>query len=156
MAVEQVIQREPWEHIKDDDIKKVVASFCGDIWQVPPMFSAIKVGGERMYDKARRGEKVELSPRRVTIFKFDIERSLNDRQNLIFRVICSKGTYIRSLCADFGKALGSHIIFSELDIWTQNFKVIFPSQETQVSGEYSVDDAWDFQELQEQITKEFL
>ncbi|KAK1313146.1 hypothetical protein QJS10_CPA06g01196 [Acorus calamus] len=137
-----VIQREPWEHIKDDDIKKVVASFCGDIWQVPPMFSAIKVGGERMYDKARRGEKVELSPRRVTIFKFDIERSLNDRQNLIFRVICSKGTYIRSLCADFGKALGSgaHLTALRRDL----------------IGEYSVDDAWDFQELQEQITKEFL
>lgn len=59
-----------------------------------------------MYDKARRGETVELSPRRISIFQFDIERSLDDRQNLIFRVICSKGTYIRSLCADLAKALG--------------------------------------------------
>ncbi|XVE67846.1 hypothetical protein DITRI_Ditri09bG0020700 [Diplodiscus trichospermus] len=104
-----VIQREPWEHIKDEDIKKTAASFCGEIWQVPPMFSAIKVGGERMYDKARKGESVELSPRRISIFHFDIERSLEDRQNLIFRVTCSKGTYIRSLCADFGKALGRRI-----------------------------------------------
>ncbi|RDX86417.1 truB, partial [Mucuna pruriens] len=102
-----VIQREPWEHIKDEDIKRNALSFCGEIWQVPPMFSAIKVGGEKMYEKARRGESIELSPRRISIFQFDIERSLDDRQNLIFRVTCSKGTYIRSLCADFGKALGS-------------------------------------------------
>ncbi|KAL6143223.1 hypothetical protein ACLB2K_053918 [Fragaria x ananassa] len=102
-----VIQREPWEHIKDEDIKKAAASFCGEIWQVPPMFSAIKVGGEKMYEKARRGESIELSPRRISIYQFDIERSLDDRQNLIFRVTCSKGTYIRSLCADLGKALGS-------------------------------------------------
>uniref|UniRef100_A0A452XLH7 tRNA pseudouridine(55) synthase n=1 Tax=Aegilops tauschii subsp. strangulata TaxID=200361 RepID=A0A452XLH7_AEGTS len=74
-----VIQRESWEHIKDEDIRKAAASFMGEIWQVPPMFSAIKVGGEKMYDKARRGESVELSPRRISIYKFDIERSLEDR-----------------------------------------------------------------------------
>ncbi|XVF60199.1 hypothetical protein PTKIN_Ptkin08bG0025300 [Pterospermum kingtungense] len=134
-----VIQREPWEHIKDDDIKKAAASFCGEIWQVPPMFSAVKVGGERMYEKARRGESVELSPRRISIFQFDIERSLEDRQNLIFRVTCSKGTYIRSLCADFGKALGScaHLTALRRDS----------------IGEYSADDAWEFKELEEAITK---
>ncbi|GLT33192.1 hypothetical protein SLA2020_077980 [Shorea laevis] len=134
-----VIQREPWEHIKDEDIKKAAASFCGEIWQVPPMFSAIKVGGEKMYDKARRGESIELSPRRISIFKFDIERSLEDRQNLIFRVTCSKGTYIRSLCADFGKTLGScaHLTVLRRDS----------------IGEYLADDAWEFKELEEAITK---
>ncbi|GFZ19063.1 pseudouridine synthase family protein [Actinidia rufa] len=137
-----VIQREPWEHIKDDDIKKTAASFCGDIWQVPPMFSAIKVGGEKMYEKARRGESIELSPRRISIFQFDIERSLDDRQNLIFRVICSKGTYIRSLCADFGKSLSScaHLTALRRDS----------------IGQYSADDAWDFKELEEAITKDYL
>ncbi|MED6208061.1 hypothetical protein PIB30_041451 [Stylosanthes scabra] len=137
-----VIQREPWEHIKDEDIKRNAASFCGEIWQVPPMFSAIKVGGERMYDKARRGENVELSPRRISIFQFDIERSLDDRKNLIFRVTCSKGTYIRSLCADFGKAVGScaHLTALRRDS----------------IGQYSADDAWDFQELEEAITKSYL
>ncbi|XLR65872.1 hypothetical protein S83_016544 [Arachis hypogaea] len=137
-----VIQREPWEHIKDEDIKRNAASFCGEIWQVPPMFSAIKVGGERMYDKARRGENVELSPRRISILQFDIERSLDDRQNLIFRVTCSKGTYIRSLCADFGKAVGScaHLTALRRDS----------------IGQYSADDAWDFQELEEAITKTYL
>lgn len=136
-----VILREPWEHIKDEDIKKAAASFRGEIWQVPPMFSAIKVGGEKMYEKARRGESIELSPRRISIFQFDIERSLDDRQNLIFRVTCSKGTYIRSLCADLGKALGScaHLTALRRDS----------------IGEYSADDAWDFKELEEAIPKNY-
>ncbi|KAK6913055.1 tRNA pseudouridylate synthase B, C-terminal [Dillenia turbinata] len=137
-----VIQREPWEHIKDEDIKKTAASFCGEIWQVPPMFSAIKVGGEKMYEKARRGESIELSPRRISIFQFDIERSLEDRQNLIFRVTCSKGTYIRSLCADFGKALGSCAHLTSL--------------RRDSIGQYSADDAWEFKELEEAITRVFL
>ncbi|XP_066362635.1 uncharacterized protein [Miscanthus floridulus] len=137
-----IIQREPWEHIKDEDIRKAAASFKGEIWQVPPMFSAIKVGGEKMYDKARRGETVELSPRRISIYQFDIERSLEDRQNLIFRVTCSKGTYVRSLCADLGKALGScaHLTALRRDS----------------IGEYSVNDAWNFDELEQQITKGYL
>ncbi|KAM0861567.1 hypothetical protein ACQ4PT_045810 [Festuca glaucescens] len=137
-----VIQRESWEHIKDEDIRKAAASFMGETWQVPPMFSAIKVGGEKMYDKARRGETVELSPRRISIYKFDIERSLEDRQNLIFRVTCSKGTYIRSLCADLGKALRScaHLTALRRDS----------------IGDYSVNDAWNFDELEEQITKGYL
>ncbi|AQK79477.1 pseudouridylate synthase/ transporter [Zea mays] len=137
-----IIQREPWEHIKDENIRKAAASFMGEIWQVPPMFSAIKVGGEKMYDKARKGETVELSPRRISIYQFDIERSLEDRQNLIFRVTCSKGTYIRSLCADLGKALGScaHLTALRRDS----------------IGEYSVNDAWNFDELEEQITKGYL
>ncbi|CAL1358188.1 unnamed protein product [Linum trigynum] len=136
-----VIQREPWEHIKDNDIKKTAASFVGEIWQVPPMFSAIKVGGEKMYDKARRGESVELAPRRISIFQFDIERSLEDRQNLIFRVTCSKGTYIRSLCADLGKALGScaHLTALRRDS----------------IGEYVADDAWEFKELEDAIAKSY-
>ncbi|KAK6155231.1 hypothetical protein DH2020_009479 [Rehmannia glutinosa] len=137
-----VIQREPWEHIKDEDIKKAAASFCGEIWQVPPMFSAIKVGGERMYEKARKGESIELSPRRISIFNLDVERSLDDRQNVVFRVTCSKGTYVRSLCADFGKALGScaHLTALRRDS----------------IGEYSADDAWEFQELEEEITKGYM
>ncbi|XP_010492253.1 PREDICTED: uncharacterized protein LOC104769681 [Camelina sativa] len=136
-----VIQRESWEHIKDDDIKKALTSFLGEIWQVPPMFSAIKVGGEKMYEKARRGETVELSPRRISIFEFEIERSLDDRQNLIFRVICSKGTYIRSLCADLAKALGScaHLTALRRDS----------------IGEYSANDAWEFSELEAAITKNY-
>ncbi|CAH9088157.1 unnamed protein product [Cuscuta epithymum] len=137
-----VILREPWDHIKNEDLRKAAASFSGEIWQVPPMFSAIKVGGEKMYEKARRGESIELSPRRVSIFQFDVERSLEDRQNVIFRVICSKGTYIRSLCADFGKALGSCAHLSAL--------------RRDSIGEYKANDAWEFQELEETITKGYM
>ncbi|XP_024978189.1 uncharacterized protein LOC112515544 isoform X2 [Cynara cardunculus var. scolymus] len=137
-----VIQREPWEHIKDDDIKKTAASFCGEIWQVPPMFSAIKVGGERLYEKARRGESIELSPRRISIFQFDVERSLEDRQNVVFRVTCSKGTYIRSLCADFAKALNSCAHMTAL--------------RRDSIGEYSVDDAWEFTDLEREIPKSYI
>lgn len=137
-----VIQRESWEHIKDEDLKKTASSFCGEIWQVPPMFSAIKVGGEKMYDKARRGESIELSPRRISIFQFDVERSLDDRQNIIFRVTCSKGTYVRSLCADFGKTLSScgHLTALRRDS----------------IGQYSAADAWEFKDLEEAITREYL
>lgn len=95
-----------------------------------------------MYDKARRGESIELAPRRISIFEFDVKRSLDDRQNVIFRVRCSKGTYVRSLCADFGKALGScaHLTALRRDS----------------IGEYTADDAWEFKELEEAITKGYL
>ncbi|WOG93447.1 hypothetical protein DCAR_0312731 [Daucus carota subsp. sativus] len=137
-----VIQREPWEHVKDEDLKKTAASFCGEIWQVPPMFSAIKVGGEKMYEKARRGERIELAARRISILQFDVERSLEDRQNVIFKVTCSKGTYVRSLCADFAKTLGScaHLTALRRDS----------------IGQYTANDAWEFKELEEAITKEYL
>lgn len=128
-----VIQREPWEHIKEEDIKKAVSSFRGETWQVPPMFSSIKVGGEKMYGKARM---VELSPRRVSLFQFDVDRSLDDR------ITCSQGTNIRSLCADFGKALGSCAHLTSL--------------RRDSIGQYSIDEAWEFEELQEQITKSYL
>lgn len=137
-----VIERQPWEHVKDDDIQKAVTSFYGEIWQVPPMFSAIKVGGEKMYDKARRGETIDLPPRRVLIYEFDVQRSLDDRQNLIFKVTCSKGTYVRSLCADFGRALGSCAHLTSL-------------RRDQI-GDYSVADAWKFSELENEIAKHYI
>lgn len=106
------------------------------------MFSAIKVGGEKMYDKARRGETIDLPPRRVLIYEFDVQRSLDDRQNLIFKVTCSKGTYVRSLCADFGRALGSCAHLTSL-------------RRDQI-GDYSVADAWKFSELENQIAKHYI
>ncbi|KAD0429711.1 hypothetical protein E3N88_44276 [Mikania micrantha] len=164
-----VIQQEPWEHIKDDDIKKTTASFCGEIWQVPPMFSAIKVGGERLYEKARRGENIELSPRRISIFQFHVERSLEDRQNVIFRVTCSKGTYIRSLCADFAKALNRYTNNHNMHFYSKwlnyNDKMVMlyscscahmTALRRDFIGEYSVDDAWEFKELEEEIPKSYM
>lgn len=98
------------EHIKDEMIYETRLSFLGVINQYPPIFSAIKQKGIRLYEKARKGEKVELETRKVSIYNFDINQI--KRPHVYFTVRCSKGTYIRSLAHDFGKALnsGAHLV----------------------------------------------
>jgi len=86
-------------------IERAVKQFIGPIAQYPPPHSAVKVQGERLYEKARRGEAITLEPRKVTIFAFELTRI--DLPEVDFRVVCSKGTYIRSLAHDFGKALNN-------------------------------------------------
>jgi tRNA pseudouridine55 synthase len=86
--------------------------FIGDLEQYPPAHSAIKVGGERLYRKARRGEDVELPARKVTITEFEITRIAIPE--IDFRVVCGKGTYIRSLANDFGKKLNNGAFLSKL------------------------------------------
>ncbi len=95
-----------WEHITIESIKEEIeSSFTGTILQSPPMYSAIKVEGERLYKKARRGEKVTTPPRQVTIHSIDIlDFSLPE---LTLRIHCGKGTYIRSIGHDLGLALNS-------------------------------------------------
>ena len=95
----------PTEHISEELIHSTTQQFIGDIEQFPPVFSAIKKDGKRLYEFARAGEDVEIKPRTVHISAFEITKI--DGNNLEFRVICSKGTYIRSLANDFGKALNS-------------------------------------------------
>ena len=93
------------EHITDKLIHEATKQFVGEIVQFPPIFSAIKKDGKRLYEFARAGEEVEIKPRNITINTFEITRiSLPEVE---FRVVCSKGTYIRSLAFDFGKALNS-------------------------------------------------
>ncbi len=88
-------------------VRKTVSSFEGSYDQVPPMYSAIWVGGKRLYDLARKGITVERTPRRVTIHELELlEIQQEDPITLTLRVRCSKGTYIRSLCRDIGEALG--------------------------------------------------
>jgi tRNA pseudouridine55 synthase len=87
-----------------DQINNATAQFTGDIYQIPPIYSAIKKNGQRAYALARRGEKVELQPRKISIRLFEITAIEMPKVN--FRVVCSTGTYIRSLANDFGKALG--------------------------------------------------
>lgn len=100
----------------DDEIIAAVESFCGEIDQVPPMYSAIKVDGQRMYDVARRGETVELPSRRVTIHSISVNSILRDegQVRVLFDVQVSKGTYIRSLCHDIGEKLGCPACMSYL------------------------------------------
>jgi tRNA pseudouridine55 synthase len=75
----EVTKTLPWEHIQDSHIMRAKQAFIGDIMQVPPMFSAIKVGGERLYKKARRGEEISVPPRPVTIYDFHLERNSDNR-----------------------------------------------------------------------------
>ena len=99
----------PTEHINEELIHGTVKQFLGEIDQQPPVFSAIKKDGKRLYEHARAGEEVEIAFRKTTIHEFEITRIA--LPEIDFRVVCSKGTYIRSLAFDFGKAMqsGAHL-----------------------------------------------
>lgn len=105
----EIDQTFPTEHITEELIKETTKQFIGEIDQKPPVFSAIKKDGKRMYEHARKGEEVEITARKVTIHEFEITRIALPEVD--FRVVCSKGTYIRSLAYDFGLALesGAHL-----------------------------------------------
>lgn len=90
----------PWDHITDEELVAGAAGMVGELAQVPPMYSAIKVKGERLYKAARRGETVERKERRITVNAFHVERDEDDPQTVHFRVDCSKGTYVRTLAYD--------------------------------------------------------
>ena len=121
----------PTDHITSEQINDACKQFMGDIQQYPPAHSAVKVDGERLYEKARRGEEVELRLRNVTISEFEITRI--ELPEVDFRVVCSKGTYIRSLVSDFGKALNNGAYLSRL-------------RRTR-SGSFKVEDAWEVMEI---------
>jgi tRNA pseudouridine55 synthase len=100
------------EHITEDLLKETTKQFIGDIQQKPPIFSAIKKEGKRLYELARKGETTEIASRKVTISEFEITKI--DLPEVDFKVVCSKGTYIRSLAFDFGNALNSGAHLSAL------------------------------------------
>ncbi|WP_400193904.1 tRNA pseudouridine(55) synthase TruB [Hymenobacter sp. B81] len=102
----------PYEHLSEEQIRAATAPFTGLIEQTPPLFSAVKVNGERAYEVARRGAEAEIKSKQVTIKAFDITRI--ELPEVHFRVVCSKGTYIRSLARDFGAALGCGAHLSKL------------------------------------------
>ena len=91
-------------HLSPADIERVLPRFRGDILQVPPMYSALKVNGKKLYELARKGQEVERQPRPITVF--ELTNLGFDGTRLSLRVKCSKGTYIRTLCQDIGDALG--------------------------------------------------
>lgn len=88
-----------------DELRAVLPQFTGDIAQIPPMFSAIKIGGQKLYDLARQGKTVERKPRQVTIFELEAVEQLSPT-DFTLRILCSKGTYVRTLCHDIGQTLG--------------------------------------------------
>ncbi|MCF2873796.1 MULTISPECIES: tRNA pseudouridine(55) synthase TruB [unclassified Tenacibaculum] len=102
----------PIEHITEELIHKTTEKFIGKIQQKPPIFSAIKKDGKRLYELARKGETTEIKSREITISEFEITNISANKVD--FRVVCSKGTYIRSLAYDFGLALNSGAHLSAL------------------------------------------
>jgi tRNA pseudouridine55 synthase len=118
-------QSQPFNHLTEEEIKAATATFTGDILQTPPIHSAIKKDGKRVYELARQGIEVKLEPRPVNIKTFEITKI--DLPEVHFRVVCSTGTYIRSLANDFGAALGCGGYLQEL-------------RRTKI-GDYSVDNA---------------
>ncbi len=111
------LETEPTEakdisHVTEEAIYAAAKNLTGEIEQIPPAHSAIWVNGKRSYDLVRKGKEVELKGRLVTVSAFDITRI--DKQDIYFRIVCSKGTYIRSLARDFGEALGVGAYLGEL------------------------------------------
>ncbi len=100
----QVINEGSLEDITDDMVRKEILSFMGESDQIPPMYSALKVNGQKLCDLARRGQTVERSPRKITVYNIDIEKICLPRVTMTIH--CSKGTYIRTLCHDIGENLG--------------------------------------------------
>ena len=130
-AKTEVDERFLFAQIAEVRLDKPRLQFIGDIEQIPPMFSAIKVDGQPLYKKARKGEKIEIEPRNVHISQFELTRI--ELPEIDFQVSCSKGTYIRSLAHDYGKALRSGAYLKAL-------------RRTRV-GEFRIEDAWELDEL---------
>lgn len=121
----------PIDHITPALLEEKRHQFIGDLDQIPPMFSAIKVDGQPLYKRARKGEMIEVQPRQVHISSFDLTKI--DIPAVDFHVACSKGTYIRSLANDYGKALGSGAYLSAL-------------RRTRI-GHFHIEDAWNLEKL---------
>lgn len=136
------LESEPQLHkdisgLSDESIRKATAIFTGPILQVPPIHSAIKINGKRVYELARKGIEVQMEPRAVTISVFEITSI--EMPVVHFRVVCSTGTYIRSLANDFGAALGCGGYLSSL-------------RRTRI-GEFRVEDAYTMESAEEMIGK---
>ena len=97
----------------EDDVRSAIASFVGNIKQIPPMYSALKVGGRKLCDMAREGKEIDREPRDITVYSIDV--SVLDERRYILDVHCSGGTYIRTLCADIGKKLGTGGVMETLE-----------------------------------------
>ena len=120
-------------HISETEFSEILTQFRGKIKQIPPMYSALKVNGQKLCDLARKGKEVERQPREIEIFQLDLLEFSGETAKL--RVRCSKGTYIRTLCKDIGLRLGCGGCMQELRRVT--------------AGEYTIEEAVPLQELLE-------
>jgi len=109
-----ILTQGDYSHVTIDDIKNAAGSFCGDIMQVPPMYSAIKVNGQKLYSLARQGIEVERKARPVTIYDIKLVEADLAANSFSIDVSCSKGTYIRTVCHDIGERLGCGAVMTSL------------------------------------------
>lgn len=102
------------KRVDTEQVKQALECFKGKIMQLPPMYSAIRVDGKRLYELARKGSKIERPKREITIFEIELLSFNEEKQLGLFRVLCSKGTYVRTLCHDLGEELGTYGMMSSL------------------------------------------
>ncbi|MHA0856012.1 tRNA pseudouridine(55) synthase TruB [Paenibacillus sp. CMAA1364] len=113
----EIIEQVDCVHVTEEEIQSVLNTFQGVISQIPPMYSAVKVDGKRLYELARAGKIVERKSREVTIYEIEmVGITWNESYpEITFRALCSKGTYIRTLCVDIGRALGVPSVMAKLE-----------------------------------------
>ncbi len=128
-----IIEQKPYDHITAENVEDVFKTFIGDIEQVPPMVSAVKFKGRKLYQLARKGIEVERKPRPIRIDRLQIEEFQSP--NVKFYLECSKGTYVRQIAEDAGKALGCGACISQI-------------QRTKV-GEFNIEDTVSLEDLDE-------
>ena len=128
--------------LEERTILKALNSFLGKQEQIPPMYSAIKVNGKKLYEYARKGQKIEVKPRQIEIYEMTLIKIDGQKQEIKFEVHCSKGTYIRSLCEDIAQKLGTIGIMSEL-------------KRLQV-GKFEIQDTIEMEDVEEQLEQKLI
>lgn len=88
------------------EVKVALKAFAGEIWQIPPMYSAVKINGRRLYDIARSGGKADINPRKITVYSIGLTEAGEETGEYKIKAACSRGTYVRTICHDLGQALG--------------------------------------------------
>lgn len=136
----ETVEARPVPQFEEEKIKETVSSFKGHISQIPPKYSAIKVGGRKLYDYARAGEEVEIKPREVYIKDIEMTEYIPEEGIISFRCVCSKGTYIRSICRDIGDKLSCGAAMCSL--------------ERTASGRFTIDNAVDIEDLRNTTPEE--
>lgn len=127
----------PTEHITRELINDTLPQFIGDIEQIPPTYSAVKVNGDRAYELRRAGEEVKLKPKHIHIDEIEVVNFDVEKMQLSLRVVCGKGTYIRALARDLGRALNSGAYLTTL-------------RRTRV-GDFTIDRCLDYEHIREWI-----
>lgn len=130
------------ESLQTENVEKVLKSLIGKQEQIPPIYSAIKVNGKKLYEYARKGENVEIQPRTIEIYSMELIKVDSQNKTIEFRVHCSKGTYIRTLCENIAEMLGTVGYMKELN-------------RTQV-GEFKIEDSITIEELEKSTYNNFI